>query len=312
MPGTGGREIVVVGSVNVDFVFSLPRLPLKGETVSGGGFAIHYGGKGANQAVAVARLGITPAIVASVGDDSWGSSLVARLEEEGVDCRFMRRVAAPSGCAGVFVDPAGDNFIAVAGGANAYLTPSQVMGAGAFIRRAAVLMVQQEIPRETVKAALWEARQGGVVTILDPGPDELPGEILGLVDYITPNAVEAAGLTGVDVHCWSTAAKAARRLRQLGVKAALVTMGKGGAFYSGPKGDVRIAAPPVEAVDSTGAGDGFNGALAVALAKGVEPDLAADIAAAAGALATTRAGALNSFPREEELARVIGLPWLRP
>lgn len=299
-----------MGSVNVDFVFNMPRLPQRGETVSGGNFAVRFGGKGANQAVAVARLGITPAIVACVGGDSWGSALMVRLEEEGVDCGFVRRVAAASGCAGVIVDPAGDNIIAVAGGANTYLTPRQVTEASSIIRQASVLMVQQEIPQVVVKAALREARKGEAITILDPGPSELPREILKMVDYITPNAVEATGLTGVDVHCWSTAAKAARRLRQLGVKTALVTMGKHGAFYSGPEGEVRIAAPAVRAVDSTGAGDGFNGALAVALARGVEPDVAGDIAGVAGALATTREGAMDSLPRERELAQMICLPWI--
>lgn len=310
MPRPLHRKIVVVGSANMDMVFNLPRLPVKGETVGGGSFSAGFGGKGANQAVAVARLGIVPVLVACVGDDNLGAEMLRNLEEEGVDCSRISQVTGPSGVAAVIVDQRGDNIVATATGANALLSPERAAAAQDLIGQASLLMVQQEIPSETVKAALVMARKAGTTTLLDPAPvNDLDRQILSLVDYITPNAGEASLLTGVDVHCWNTAAQAAARLHALGVKTVLVTMGRLGAYYSGPDGKVRIAAPSVLTVDTTGAGDAFNGALAAALVHGVQPDEAADIAAVAGALATTKIGAQTAFPGKEELEALIDLPW---
>lgn len=304
------KGITVAGSINIDLVFSLPRLPLKGETVSGASFAAHPGGKGANQAVAAARLGVPTAMIGCVGDDAWGQSLLAGLQGEGIDCAHVGKVPGASGCAGILVDAVGDNIIAVATGANALLSPNQVERAGDAIARSKVLMTQLEIPLETVMTALKLAKEAGVITILDPAPAKtLTTELLALADYITPNALEASFLTGIDVHCWNTAAQAARKLRNQGANTVLVTMGKQGAFFCGPAGEVRITAPRVAAVDATAAGDAFNGALAAALFRGVQPDIAADIAAAAGALAVAKAGAQPSLPTSAELGQAVSLPW---
>lgn len=304
------KGIVVAGSINIDMVFSLPRLPLQGETVSGGSFAAHPGGKGANQAVAAARLGAPTVFLGCVGEDSWGDFLLAGLQQAGVDCSYVTKVPGPSGCAGIYVAAGGENMIAVATGANSHTTPEKVIRAREVFSTARVLMTQLEIPVETVAAALELAKRAGLISILDPAPVKaLTPEMLSLVDYITPNALEASELTGIDVHCWNTADQAARKLRSMGPETVIITMGKQGAFFSGPQGHVRILAPRVVAVDSTAAGDAFNAALAVALAQGTEPDIAADIAAAAGALAVSRAGAQPSLPTLEELAQVVKLPW---
>jgi ribokinase len=304
------KGIVVVGSINIDMVFSLPRLPLKGETISGGSFAAHPGGKGANQAVAAARLGMPTTFLGCVGEDSWGDILLAGLQQTGVDCAHVERVPGPSGCAGIYVDARGENMIAVATGANSQITPLKVRKAQEIFSTSNVLMTQLEIPVETVVAALELAKGAGLITILDPAPvKSLPPYTLSLVDYITPNAPEASELAGIDVHCWSTAAQAASKLRAMGPKNVVITMGKLGAFFSGPQGQVRIAAPGVDAVDSTAAGDAFNGAFAVAIAQGAQPDIAADIAAVAGALAVSKAGAQPSLPTLAELAQVVSLPW---
>jgi len=249
-------------------------------------------------------------MVGCVGNDDYGRRLLSGLKQDSVDCTFIETVPEPSGCAGIMVDSKGDNLIVVANGANDKLVPELVYKARELIAEAKVLLVQLEIPLSTVRATLELARAEGVTTILDPAPAmKLDPELLGLVDYITPNSHEASVLTGIDVHCWRTAAQAAREIRSLGVKNVLVTMGKLGAYYSSQAGEVRIAAPQVEAMDSTAAGDAFNGALAVALVQGIQPDQAADIAAAAGALAAMSPGSQPSLPKLEQVAKVVNLPW---
>lgn len=305
-----GAEVIVTGSINADLVFSVPHLPAPGETVGEAKFALHPGGKGANQAVAAARMGAAAAMLGCIGDDQYGAWLVSAMQREGVDCQGIETVPGPTGCAGVLVDNGGNNCIAVAGGANSHFTPAIIHKFRDLIAHARVLMAQLEVPLQTVAAALETARAAGVITILDPAPAQrLEAEFLKLVDYITPNSQEASVLTGVDVHCWSTAAEAARKLRRLGARNVLVTMGQLGAFYSAQGGEVRIAAPRVQAVDSTAAGDAFNGALAAALVRGVRPDQAADFAAAAGAWAASRPGAQPSLPGLEDIAKVVALPW---
>lgn len=303
-------QVVVVGSINIDLVFSAPRLPGAGETVSGASFAAYPGGKGGNQAVATARMGVNTALVGCVGQDSYGQHLLDNLAEDNVDCAHVTRFPDPSGCAGIVVDPHGENTITVAGGANARLTPNLVRQAASHIADAGAMLIQLEIPWDSVQEALSLARQSGIITILDPAPaDKLQPESLKQVDYITPNAREASFLTGTHVHCWSSAAQAARELRRWGVGHVLITMGQYGAFYSSQEGEVRITSPQVQAVDSTAAGDAFNGALAAALVQGADPDQAADVAAAAGALAATRPGAQPSLPNLSQLRTVVELPW---
>lgn len=303
-------DIVVVGSLNMDLVFSGQRLPDPGETVAGAKFSTHPGGKGANQAVAAARMGMSTAMVGCVGEDEYGRQLMATLARDGVHSTWVQTVPGASGCAGIMVGPKGENCIIVANGANDQVTPELVNQAHSVIENAKVLLVQLEIPLPAVQAALVLAKGAGVTTILDPAPArELPLETLKLVDYITPNRREASTLTGTDVHCWRTSAQAAADLYHGGVKNVLVTMGRYGAYFYSEAGQVRIAAPKVTAVDSTAAGDAFNGALAAALVRGFLPDQAADWAAAAGALATTIPGAQPSLPNWGQVAKVRGLPW---
>jgi ribokinase len=307
----GKADIVVIGSLNLDLVFSAPKIPSPGETVSGAEFSTYPGGKGANQAVAAARMGGSVAMIGCVGDDDYGRYLLSQLKQEDIDCSHVTTVSAPTGCAGIIVAQ-GENSITVADGANAKLTRELVSRASTLISSAQVLMVQLEVPLEAVTEAVTIAGAAGVRVVLDPAPAcKLDPKFLERVDFITPNAQEASVLTGVDVHCWKTAALAARELRGQGVKQVLVTMGKFGAFYSSPQGEVRIAAPHVMAVDSTAAGDAFNGSLAVALVNGAKPDQAADVAAVAGALATTIPGAQPSLPRLEDVAKAVELPWQR-
>ena len=304
------NEILVVGSINMDLVFRLPRLPQKGETVGGGEFAAYPGGKGANQGVAAARLGVSTGLVGCVGQDEWGNALIEGLRLEGVDTAWVQRVPGPSGCAGIYVGPRGENSIAVAPGANSRLEAAFPAGAREAISQARVLLTQLEIPLESVEAALRLAKKGGVTTILDPAPARaLPPALLALVDYLTPNALEASALTGIEVHCWNTAAQAARQLRGQGAGTVIVTMGKLGAFFSSPQGQVRIPAPAVTVVDATAAGDAFNGAFAAALTRGVAPDEAADLGAVAGALAVTKKGAQPSLPRLADLREAVAVPW---
>lgn len=278
--------------------------------MAGAKFSTHSGGKGANQAVAAARMGAGAAMVGCVGADDRGRQLVSVLKLEGVDCTWVKEVPHPTGCAGIFVDSKGDNCICVANGANDLVTPALVAQAKALISQAKVLLVQLEIPLAAVGTALEIARSAGVTTILDPAPaGELSPAILKLADFITPNSREASMLTGIDVHCWRTAAAAAQDLHQRGVGTVLVTMGKHGAYFYSSAGEVRIATPQVVVVDSTAAGDAFNGALAAALARGAAPDAAADWAAAAGAMAASVAGAQPSLPRWESIAQVAPRPW---
>lgn len=303
------REVVVVGSVNTDFVFSVARFPEPGETAPGS-LNIYPGGKGANQAVALARLGGKAALIARVGDDPYSQEAARGLKAEGLDTSYVLPTSGPGGAAGIWVDQHGENSIVIAGGANMALSPGDVDAAQQLIEGSKVLLVQLEVPMETVVHALKIAKQAGVTTILDPAPAQaLPREVLALVDVITPNAGEATKLTGIDVHCWKTAALAGRWLREQGVGLAMVTMGKFGAMCVTPQGDVRINVPRVEVVDTTAAGDAFAAALSLGLARGLAPDAAADLAAAAGALTVTKAGAQPSLPHLKDLKEVVEVPW---
>ena len=303
-------DIAVVGSINLDLVFSVPQLPSLGETVTGAGYGAYAGGKGANQAVAAARMGAAVAMIGCVGDEN-GRDLKLQLEQEGINCSNISTVPGPSGCAGIIVDTKGDNLIAVADGANGRLSAELVCQASDLIAKAKILLVQLEVPLDAVSQAVRVARDAGTTVILDPAPARMLPGLMEQLDFITPNAPEASVLTGIDVHCWKTAALAARELRRQGVKHVLVTMGKFGAFYSSQIGEVRITAPLVDAVDSTAAGDAFNGALAAALVQGADPDQAADIAAVAGALAASVHGAQSSLPRLEQVVKVVDFPWLK-
>ncbi len=300
-------RIVVVGSSNTDMVIKSHRIPRVGETVVGGQFVMAAGGKGANQAVAAARLGAHVLFVAKVGQDLFGEQAIAGYTQEGIDTRFVfRDPQHATGVALIMVDEQGENLISVASGANHYLTPADVDRAAEAIQQSDVLVVQLETPLETVLHAARLARAAGVRVILDPAPapaEPLPAELLATVTCVKPNETEAERLTGVGVEDPVSARQAAEELVRRGAASAIVTLGAQGAVWQDAERGGFVPGFRVEAVDSTAAGDAFSGALACALAQGMPlPDATRD-ASLAAALSVTRIGAQPSLPTAEELER---------
>jgi ribokinase len=302
-----GKPIVVVGSSNTDMVIRLPSIPRPGETILGGAFLSAAGGKGANQAVAAARAGGTVRFIARVGRDTLGSQAIAGLRREGIDTRCVfRDAAAPSGVALIFVARDGENSIAVASGANARLVSADLNKAAPLIRSAAIVVAQLETPLASVAAAARLAAGAGVPFILNPAPARaLPDSLLRRVSILTPNETEAELLTGIPVNDEASAASASRRLRDRGVETVIITLGPQGAFLADATRERLIAGFRVKAVDTTAAGDTFNGALAVALAEGRSMTEAVRFANAAAALAVTRLGAQPSAPTRPEIERML-------
>jgi len=298
------RTIVVVGSLNMDFVALVERPPLPGETVPGTGFRTIPGGKGANQACAAGRLGGRTRMAGRVGHDVFGTQLRDSLAAAGVDVTAVRTAdSEPTGVALIFVDARGQNQIVIASGANACVTPAD---ARAALDRTSdgYLLLQLETPLETVTAAAIDARQRGMTVILDPAPARpLPQALLQSVDIVTPNETEALALLGRPSAPVSLedAPAIARAIRGLGVATAVLKLGANGAFLSTAVGERHFPAPPVTVVDTTAAGDTFNGALAVALAEGRSIDDAISFANVAAALKVTRFGAQTSIPTRAEV-----------
>ena len=299
-------RVLVVGSANVDFTVQVGRLPRPGETVSGGTLLVNYGGKGANQAVAARRLGAEVRLIASVGDDASGRAIREVLAAEGIGVDgVISSAAAATGTALIVVDAEGRNQIAVAPGANRTLGVAQVSARLEDFDWAEVVVGQLETPLATVAFALEAARRRAL-TILNPAPPpDAPLEFLNLVDYLTPNEGEAERLSGVPVQNRTDAAQAAERLRGRGAGVVVVTLGEEGALAHGPGGLHHAPAFPVTAVDTTAAGDAFNGALAVALAEGRGLAEALRFANATAALACTRRGAQPSLPTRSEVERLL-------
>jgi ribokinase len=293
-----GPAVAVVGSLNLDLVIRVPELPGPGETVSGGDLFRNPGGKGANQAVAAARLGRRVAMVGCVGDDDAGRSLLASLEADGVDRSRVRVVdGAPSGTAFITVGGDGENQIVVSPGANARLTPDDVAAARGVLEASAVTLLQLEVPLEAVAAAAGAA--GGRV-VLNPAPVRpLPAELLGRVDVLVPNRVELAQLAGGPVP--GTVSEAARLAGRLAARAVVVTLGADGALVVEDGQAGHVPAVPVRAVDATAAGDAFCGGLADALAGGAGLADAARRAVRVAAAACLRQGAQASLPTPAEL-----------
>lgn len=300
-------SIVVVGSSNTDMIIQLARIPKLGETILGGDFTSAAGGKGANQAVAAARSGGKVSFIARVGKDMFGELAVAGFKRDGINVEHvMTDKSAPSGVALIFVAKDGENSIAVAGGANAKLSPADVKKAAKTIRSASMLVAQLETPLETIEAAATIAAKADVRFILNPAPAcPLPDSMLKLVSILTPNETEAELLTGIKVTDKTSAAKAALALRARGVATVIITMGSRGAFLADDSGQQLIPGFKVKAVDATAAGDTFNGALAVALAEGMTSAAAVHFANAAAALSVTRLGAQPSVPRRKEILNMI-------
>ncbi len=300
-------SILVVGSSNTDMIIKLDRIPRPGETILGGAFVTAAGGKGANQAVGAARAGGQVTFIARVGQDMFGDQAVAGFVKDGINVDYvMRDKTNPSGVALIFVAKDGENSIAVAGGANAKLSPADVRKAKAAFAGAGVLVMQLETPLETVQAAADLAAKAGVRVILNPAPARpLPDKLLKRVSILTPNETEAELLTGIAVKDDASAAVAAAKLRARGVQTVIITLGARGAFVATQSGGQLVPGFKVKAVDTTAAGDIFNGALAAALAEGKLLDLAVRFANAAAAISVTRLGAQPSAPTRREIERFL-------
>jgi ribokinase len=300
-------HLVVVGSSNTDLIMRVPRIPRPGETVLGGHFSTAAGGKGANQAVAAARAGGRVTFIARVGRDGFGAQALAGFRRDGLDVRHVRRdPEAPSGVALIFVAADGQNSIGVAGGANANLSVADVQRARRAFANASAVLLQLETPLATVDAAAALAAGCGARVILNPAPArELPDALLRRVSVLTPNELEAETLTGVKVRDARSAKKAARRLLEHGVEAVVITLGARGAWVATAAGDKHVPGFRVRAVDTTAAGDVFNGALAVALGEGRSLLDAVRFANAAAAISVTRLGAQPSAPKRAEIERLL-------
>jgi len=298
MPG----RVIVVGSVNVDLAVTVARLPGPGETVVGGRFARHHGGKGGNQAVAAARLGAETAFVGAVGGDAFGSEARAALEAEGIDLRGLVTLEEATGVALITVDASGENTIAVAGGANASLGPGHVGDALRILepRPGDVVLVGHEIPTETTREALRLGRAAGATTILNPAPAPgLDAPLLALADLLTPNRGELAVLAAD--HVSGAAQLAIAFATSEPGRTMLVTLGADGAMLVEGQDTTPLRGPAVRVVDTVGAGDTLNGALAAGLAAGLSLHDAARRSVVAATLAVTRAGAREGMPTLAEL-----------
>ena len=296
-------SIIVIGSSNTDMVIKTTHLPAPGETILGGDFFMNAGGKGANQAVAAARLGGNITFFAKVGNDIFGERAIALFRKEGIDTsNIISDERYPSGVALITVDSKGENCIVVAPGANNALTAADLQSKKDVIERASFILVQLEIPLQTVEYIIKLASTVGAKLVLNPAPAcELRNELLSGIDIITPNQKEAEMLTGVTVADTESAKEAAMELKKKGVKSVIITLGSSGALVLHDNVFSNIAAPVVEAVDTTAAGDIFNGALIVALSEGMNMENAVQFACRAAAISVTRLGAQASAPYRSEV-----------
>ncbi|MHB1782875.1 MAG: ribokinase [Acidimicrobiales bacterium] len=303
MGGPDGGDVVsaglvgVVGSINVDHVLEVAHLPAPGETVTGARRTVHPGGKGANQAVAAARSGAVVEFVARVGDDDAGTTRIAELQAEGVGTSFVARTEGEAtGAAFVLVAADGENSIVVSPGANHLLGPADIERAAPLIAKAALLVMQLEVPLPAIERAA-EVAGPDTVLLLNCAPyAPLPTALLARTDVLVVNALEASQLLGVQTPEELAPETAARRLRALGPTVVVITLGPGGALAATPAGDVQVPAPPTRVVDTTGAGDAFVGALAARLAARAQTAEALRFAVTAGSCTAEHAGALPWIP----------------
>lgn len=297
------NNILVIGSSNTDMVIRSERIPAPGETILGGEFLMNPGGKGANQAVAAARLDGKVIFITKVGSDIFGQEALNHYKKEGIDLRFAYTdPSCPSGTALIMVDAKGENCIAVAPGANAKLSPADLDRAeDAFVQSGLVLM-QMETPIQTIQQACKMAKAHDLRIVLNPAPAaKIPADVLKSLYLITPNQTEAELLTGIKVDDLSSASLAAQALQKMGVETVLITMGSKGAFVKTSQAEDFIPAEKVKAVDTTAAGDTFNGALCVALSEGKDLITATRFANKAAAISVTRMGAQASAPFRKEI-----------
>jgi ribokinase len=305
-------RIVVVGSTNIDLTFAVPRLPRSGETLAGRGLHTGFGGKGANQAVMAARLGAAVHMISAVGGDDFGRQALASYRAQNVDTTFVRvHESHPTGTAAILVDEQAHNCIVVVAGANAAVSPEDVLAARRAIESADVVLTQLETPLDAARQAFLLARAAGVRTVLNPAPAaSLPEDVLALTDLCIPNETELETLIGGPVWSLEEAQAAGEALRQRGPAEVIVTLGARGALVIGPAGTEHCPPVAVPAIDPTAAGDAFIGSLAVFLAQGMPLVQAARRASAVAAMTVTRPGAQCSFPSRAEieafLASVLG------
>ena len=291
-------KVVVIGSSNTDMTIKGDRLPKPGETVLGGEFRMGPGGKGANQAVAAQRLGADVSFICKVGRDIFGDNAIAGYQKEGIDCSHILRSDKASGTALILVDGNAENCIAVAPGANADLTPEDVDSVADVICSADYLILQLEIPVESVLRAAKIAHEAGVYVILNPAPAcHLPDELFGYISLITPNQTESALLSGIEDNLDA----AVEKLMQLGVKDVVVTLGSKGSLVISEGTRTLVPSLKVKAVDTTAAGDTFCGALCVALSEGCSLVDAAGFATKASALTVQKMGAQDSIPFRSDI-----------
>ncbi|MGF0237208.1 ribokinase [Rhodococcus sp. IEGM1300] len=291
-------KVVVIGSLNMDLVTRAPRLPRGGETLIGHSFATVSGGKGANQAVAAARLGAQVAMVGCVGNDAYGEALRAALLDEQIDCRAVSTVEDSSGVALIVVDDNSQNAIVIVAGANGAMTAEVIDRFDSVLQAADVIICQLEVPDATVGHAIKRSRELGKTVILNPAPASrpLPADWYGAIDYLIPNESEAAALTGLPVDSLQTAEVAAAALVAKGAGKVIITLGAQGLLFANGVSVEHFPAPTVTAVDTTAAGDTFVGGFAAALACGESEAQAIRFGQVAAALSVTRAGAQPSIP----------------
>jgi len=306
---SGQKPIVVVGSINMDLVALTERIPVVGETVLGTDFQVHPGGKGANQAVAVARLGYPVQMIGRLGNDVFGKQLRTHLYGAGVDVSGVATSEESSGVAMIVVSGEGENCIVVAPGANAQVTPHDLESNLETIRRAGVVLTQLETPLETVECLARICTRVGVPLILDPAPArELPREMFQHIEWFTPNETEAAFFAGNGTrHTGAVEAEQlANAILGMGSRGVVLKMGSRGAYMASQEG-IResVAAFPVKAIDTTAAGDAFNGGFATGMMLGKSPAESARFAAAAAAISVTRSGAQQSMPVMSEVEHMI-------
>ncbi|VVP17602.1 Ribokinase [Pseudomonas fluorescens] len=296
-------KVVVIGSLNMDLVTRAPRLPRGGETLIGQSFATVSGGKGANQAVAAARLGAQVSMVGCVGSDAYGEELRGALMVEQIDCQAVSTVEGSSGVALIVVDDNSQNAIVIVAGANGALTPQVIDRFDAVLQAADVIICQLEVPDATVGHALKRGRELCKIVILNPAPASrpLPADWYASIDYLIPNESEASALSGLPVDSLASAETAATRLIALGAGKVIITLGAQGSMFANGTGFEHFPAPTVKAVDTTAAGDTFVGGFAAALASGKTEAEAIRFGQVAAALSVTRAGAQPSIPTLSEV-----------
>jgi ribokinase len=302
-------DVLVFGSLNMDLVTRASRLPIPGETVTGRDFSTVPGGKGANQAVAIARLGVSTRMVGRIGEDSFGWTLLGSLQQAGVQTSSVQADASThTGIAAIAVDDAGENHIIVVAGANGHVNSTDVDRLKPLLSRASALLLQLEIPLSAVQQAAHAAHQSRVLVILDPAPARsgLPEELYASVDILTPNQTEAAQLVGFPVSDLDSAEKAAHLLQEQGVETVIIKLGQQGAFCATPNDAFHVPGFEVDVVDTVGAGDAFNAGLVAAITDGRSLREAVVLANAVAALSITKPGAQPSMPDRATVEAFLG------